>query len=116
VPAPIATAAAQVMCIHGGQVMVMPGQTSVTIAGSPVICAPGLLTCPIVGCAQMGPGIIPCTMILVTLPVFVPSAVVQVGGMPAYTVASIGSPGGLTNGNPPGMIICTNPGQLTVMG
>ena len=115
-PAPLATAAAVVMCIHGGTVMVTPGQSQVTVAGSPVICAPDLLSCPIVGCAQMGPGIVPCTIILLTEPVFIPSAIVKIGGMPAYTVASIGSPGGLTNGNPPGMIMCMSPGQMTVLG
>jgi hypothetical protein len=115
-PAPIATAAAMITCIHGGTVMITPGQTQVTIGGSPILCSPTLMTCPIVGCAQIGPGIVPCTMIIVAEPVFLPSPVVQVGGMPAYTVAAIGTPGGLTNGNPPGMIMCTNPGQVIVMG
>jgi hypothetical protein len=116
VPGPILTAAATVMCIHGGQVTIIPGQSSVQIDGAPVLAGMDLMTCPIVGCPQMGPGIVPCTMIMATEPVIMPSESVMVGGMPALTVVAPGTPGGLTNGNPPGMIICANPGQTTVMG
>jgi hypothetical protein len=115
-PAPLLTASAMIMCIHGGQVTVIPGQSQVTAGGSAVLSGMDLLTCPIIGCPQAGPGIVPCTMILLAEPVAMPSPIVMIGGMPALTVAAVGQPGGLTNGNPPGMIIINSPGQMTVMG
>jgi hypothetical protein len=104
------------MCIHGGQVMLIPSQTEVTAGGGAVMCAMDLQTAPIVGCTQAGPGIVPCTLIVTTEPVIVPSTSVSIGGAPALTVAAVGAPGGMTNGNPPGMIVCADPGQVTVMG
>ena len=104
------------MCIHGGHVMLTPSQTSVLVGGGPVLCVPDLLTAPIVGCPQAGPGIVPCTMILVTDPVITASPKVIVAGRPAYVCAQVGVPGGVTNGVPPGMIICAFPGQLVTQG
>jgi PAAR motif len=115
-PAPLLTASGQIMCIHGGQVTLIPSETTVLVGGAPVMCVPDLQTCPIVGCPQVGPGIVPCTMIMVTEPAIMPSTSVMVAGKPAYVVQAIGAPGGLTNGNPPGMIMCVNPGQTEVMG
>jgi hypothetical protein len=112
----VLTANAQIMCIHGGQVMLSPAQAMVQVGGGLVLCVPDLMTAPIVGCPQIGPGIVPCTLIMLTEPVISASPKMIVGGRPAYVVQSIGTPGGLTNGNPPGMIICASPGQLSVMG
>ena len=75
-----------------------------------------LATAPIVGWLQAGPGIVPCTLAVTTEPVISPSPKVVVGGRPAYVVDQIGVPGGVTNGVPPGMIICVNPGQAIVSG
>jgi hypothetical protein len=51
---------------------------------------------------------------VLTEPIITASPTVIVGGRPAYVVTEVGVPGGLTNGVPPGMIICVSPGQLTV--
>jgi hypothetical protein len=110
------TANAQLMCVHGGQVMLHPTQTMVQIQGGFVLCVPDLLTMPIVGCPQAGPGIVPCTLIVVTEPVISASPKTIIAGRPAYVVNQVGAPGGLTNGVPPGMFMCVNPGQLIAMG
>jgi hypothetical protein len=112
----ILTSNAQVMCIHGGQVMLRPTQTVVQVGGGFALCLPDLLSMPIVGCPQMGPGIVPCTLAVVTDPVITASPKVMVQGRPAYVVTQIGVPGGVTNGVPPGMIICVNPGQIVAQG
>jgi hypothetical protein len=105
---------AQLMCIHGGRVMMHPTQTTVQAGGGFPLCLPDLMSMPIVGCPQAGPGIVPCTMVMATEGVLQPSSKVMIGGRPAYVALQPGVPGGLTNGNPPGMIMCVNPGQLTV--
>jgi hypothetical protein len=108
------TAAAVVTCIHGGQVIIQPSQSIATIQGMPILTVPDLVGAPIVGCPQVGTGIVPCTAVVVTEPVIIPSAKASAAGKPAYLAETVGAPGGLTNGNPPGMIICVNPGQMTV--
>jgi hypothetical protein len=108
---PLLTSTAQIMCLHGGQVQLHPTQTVFQIQSGFVLCVPDLLTMPIVGCPQAGPGIVPCTLIVVTEPAIIPSPVAMVGGRPAYAVAQIGAPGGLTNGVPPAPFICISPGQ-----
>src|SRR5262245_46636109 len=102
------------MCIHGGQMTLRPSVTTVQIGGGFPICVPDLVTMPIVGCPQVGPGIVPCTLAVLGDPIITASPSVIVGGRPAYVVTQVGVPGGLTNGVPPGMIICANPGQMIV--
>jgi hypothetical protein len=109
--APLLTSTAQIMCLHGGRVQLHPTQTILQIQGGYVLCVPDLLTMPIVGCAQIGPGIVPCTMIVLTEPAITVSPTVVVQGRPAYEVMTMGAPGGLTNGVPPGQIICVTRGQ-----
>lgn len=109
------TANAQLMCIHGGQVMLHPTQTIVQVGGGFVLCVPDLLSMPIVGCPQAGPGIVPCTMVMVTEPAISASPTILVGGRPAYVVNQLGMPGGVTNGVPPGMIMCASAGQMVQM-
>ena len=94
--------------------LLTPTQTMVQVGGGFPLCVPDLLTMPILGCPQAGPGIVPCTLAVVTDPVISASPNVVVAGRPAYVVNQIGAPGGVTNGVPPGMIICANPGQILV--
>jgi hypothetical protein len=112
---PLLNSTAQIMCVHGGQVMLRPTQSSVTVAGGFPLAVPDLMTMPIVGCPQVGPGLVPCTLVVATEPVLTASPKVSIGGRPAYVVQAIGVPGGLTNGNPPGMIICVSPGQSSLV-
>jgi hypothetical protein len=98
------------VCVHGGQVTLIPKQTQVTIQGGAILCEPDLVGAPIVGCAQPpSPSTVPCTVVVATLPGST-SLNVVVGGKPAY-VATLS---GLTNGVPPGTLIVANPGQTTV--
>jgi hypothetical protein len=92
----------------------VPTQTVVQIQGGFVLCVPDLLTMPIVGCPQAGPGIVPCTFVVTPEPVITASPVLGVGGRPAYVAMQIGVPGGVTNGVPPGTIVCASPGQVLV--
>jgi hypothetical protein len=105
------TSTGQIMCLHGGQVQLHPTQPVTQIGGGFVLCVPDLLTMPIVGCPQAGPGIVPCTLVMVTEPVIAASPIVVVNGRPAYAVMAVGTPGGLTNGVPPAPIICAFPGH-----
>lgn len=109
---PIVTSNATVMCVHGGQVLLIPSQTQVTIQGGAVMCEPDLMGAVIVGCAQPpSPGSAPCTAVVSTLPGS-SSLTVSVGGCPAY-VATLS---GITDGVPPGAIMVADPGQTSVEG
>jgi hypothetical protein len=110
--APIVTSNATILCIHGGQVILVPRQAQVTIQGGSVMCEPDLVGSVIVGCAQPpSPGTKPCTTVVSTLPGSA-SLTVSVGGRPAY-VATLS---GLTDGVPPGTIMVASPGQTQVEG
>lgn len=107
---PIVTAAATIMCIHGGQVMITPKQAQVTAGGAPVLREGDLSAAPIVGCLQPPtPATKPCTMVVSTLPGS-SNPMVTAGGLPVLTAAL----SGITDGVPPGAITCANPGQVTV--
>jgi len=99
--------------MHGGQVTLHPTQGTVQVDGGFALCVPDLLSMPIAGCGQIGPGLVPCTLVLTPEPVITASRL-MVGGRPAYVVTQIGVPGGVTNGSPPGTIMCVDPGQLLV--
>ncbi len=110
--APIVTSNATILCVHGGQVILVPSQTQVTIQGGSVMCEPDLVGAVIVGCAQPpSPGTTPCTAVVSALPGST-SPTVSVGGCPAY-VATLS---GITDGVPPGAIMVVDPGQTTVEG
>ncbi|QEC48471.1 hypothetical protein FSW04_13435 [Baekduia soli] len=107
---PIVTTNATIMCVHGGQVMLVPKQTQVTIQGGSVLCEGDLSGAPIVGCALApSPGTKPCTTVISTLP-----------GSSAPTVSVLGRPvllatlSGMTDAVPPGTIMVASPGQATV--
>ena len=107
---PIVTSNASIMCMHGGQVTLIPKQTQVLIQGGAVLCEGDLVGAPIVGCAQApSPGTKPCTTVVSTLPGST-SLKVLVGGRPAH-VATLQ---GITDGVPPGNLIVANPGQASV--
>jgi hypothetical protein len=107
---PVVNASATIMCAHGGQVQIIPKQTTVMAGGAPVLCEPDLVGCPIVGCAQPpSPSSKPCLVVVSTLPGST-SMKVMAGGRPVY----IQTLTGMTDGVPPGIITCVNPGQTTV--
>src|SRR3954453_3530532 len=109
---PVVTSNATIMCVHGGQVTLIPKQTQVMIQGGAVLCEGDLVGAPIVGCAQPpSPGTKPCTLVVSTLP----------GGSSLKAMAA-GRPihvqtlSGITDGVPPAPILVTSPGQTTVQG
>jgi hypothetical protein len=107
---PIVTSNASITCVHGGQVVLVPTQSQVMIQGGAVMCEPDLVGAAIVGCAQPpSPSTAPCTAVLSTLPGS-SDPTVLVGGRPAY----VSTLSGMTNGVPPGAIMCANPGQTVV--
>lgn len=109
---PIVTSNATIMCAHGGQVVLIPKQETVTIQGGAILCEPDLTGAPIAGCAlPPSPGSKPCTTVVSTLPGST-SLTVLVGGRPAY-VATLQ---GITDGVPPAPILVVSPGQVTVQG
>jgi hypothetical protein len=100
------------MCAHGGKVMLIPRQGTVTIRGAPVMCVPDLMGAPIVGCAQPPtPATKPCTTVVSTLPGSW-SLNVLVGGKPVYLQTLTG----MTDGVPPSPITVAYPGQEIVQG
>lgn len=110
--APIVTSNASILCVHGGQVLLIPRQMQVTIQGGSVMCEPDLVGAVVVGCTLVpSPGTVPCTAVVSALPGST-SLKVSVGGRPAY-VATLS---GLTNSVPPGAIMVADPGQTTVEG
>ena len=113
---PIVTANAKIICVHGGQVQVIPKQQSVTIQGGAVMCAGDLEGSPIAACpVPPSPGSKPCTTVVSVLPPMAPpsaSAKVKVGGKPVLLATLTG----MTDGVPPGVIQVVFPGQTTVQG
>lgn len=98
------------MCIHGGQVTLIPKQTTVTIQGNPVLREGDLSGAPIIGCLQPpSPGTKPCTMVISTLPGSA-SLRVTAAGLPVL----LATLSGITDGVPPGTIMVANPGQTNV--
>jgi hypothetical protein len=109
---PIVTSNATILCAHGGQVTLIPRQTTVMIQGGAVLCEPDLVGAPIVGCAlSPSPSTKPCTTVASTLPGS-SSQKVMVGGRPAY----LATLSGITDGVPPGPIMVVFPGQTSVQG
>ena len=107
---PVVTSNATIMCVHGGQVTLIPKQTQVMIQGGAVLCEGDLVGAPIVGCVQpLSPGTKLCT-IVVSILLGSSSLKVLVAGRPAY-VATLQ---GITDGVPPGTLIVANPGQASV--
>ena len=109
---PILNSNAKIMCAHGGQVTLIPRQSTVLAGGAPVMCVPDLIGAPIVGCAQPPtPTTKPCTTLISTLPGSW-SLKVSAGGRPVYVATFAG----LTDGVPPSPIMVVSPGQTLVQG
>jgi hypothetical protein len=105
----ILTTNAQVVCAHGGHVMLTPRQPVVTAGGGAVLCEGDLIGAPVVGCAQPpSPTTKPCTTVVSTLPGST-ALKVTVAGRPPY----LQTLSGLTDGVPPGTIMVVSPGQAS---
>jgi hypothetical protein len=114
-PAPIVTAAAKIMCAHGGQVTLIPKQVKVLAGGMPVLCVGDLIGSPIVGCAQPPtPATAPCLVVAseIPIPMVGMNPKVMVMGKPVL-LAGIN---GITSGVPPSQLIVAFPGQVKVQG
>ena len=113
-PFPVINSSAVVQCIHGGMVQLVPKQPLVMAGGSPAMRVMDFIGSPIVGCpVPPSPGSKPC-LVVVAPPATWASMIVKVQGMPA--AVQVPGPSGVTDGVPPGMIMCTFAGQATVMG
>ena len=106
----VVTSNARIICAHGGQVTLVPRQTTVTIGGGAVMREGDLLGAPIVGCTQPPTtSSKPCTAVVSTLPGG-SSPTVSVGGLPVH----LDTLSGVTDGVPPGTITVVSAGQATV--
>ncbi|MGD9570307.1 MAG: hypothetical protein AB7V62_00300 [Thermoleophilia bacterium] len=101
---------AKIICAHGGQVTLIPKQTTVQVGGAPVIRETDIMGAPIIGCAQ--PPTVsskPCTTVVSVLPGG-SAPTVSAGGMPVH----LQTLSGMTDGVPPGTVMVVSPGQTTV--
>lgn len=102
---PLVHVGASVLCPHGGQASVVPGNPRVLVSGQPVATAADLLL--IAGCVfSAGPKPQPC----VTGRWLVPAMRVLAGGAPVITQSSVGlcqSPEQIPNGPP--IVAATQP-------
>ena len=107
---PILTSNASIGCVHGGRVLVRPGQLTVTAEGGAVLCEPDLIGSPIAGCpVPVTPSSKPCTLVAATLPGS-SNPKVLVGGRPVF----LATLQGLTDGVPPAPLVVHHPGQTRV--
>jgi hypothetical protein len=107
---PVVTTNATIMCVHGGQVTLLPRQVQVQAGGGNVLCEGDLSGASIIGCAQPpSPSTKPCTTVVSTLPGS-SAPTVTVGGRPVL----LATLSGMTDGVPPGTIMVVQPGQMTV--
>lgn len=101
---------ARIVCPHGGQVLLIPKQTTVLAGGAPVMCAPDLVGAPIAGCTvPVTPATKPCTTVVSTLPGST-AVKVSVTGRPVYVDTLVGT----TDGVPPAVVTVASPGQTVV--
>ncbi len=101
---------ARIMCTHGGQVQLIPKQTTVLAEGAPVMRETDLIGAPILGCTVVpSAGSKPCLTVISTLPGGSNPQVTAVG-LPVH----IQTLSGITDGVPPGTISVVYPGQSTV--
>jgi hypothetical protein len=114
-PSPIINTGAKIMCVHGGQVTLIPKQLKVLVGGMPAMCVGDLVGSPIVGCAQPPtPATAPCLVVAseIPIPMVGMNPKILVGGKPVL-LAGIN---GITSGIPPSSLIVAYPGQTTVLG
>jgi hypothetical protein len=106
----VVTSSARIICPHGGQVTLIPRQSTVTVQGAPILRESDLIGAPIVGCAQPpSVGSKPCTTVVSVLPGGSAPAVTAVG-MPVH----LDSLSGMTDGVPPGTVMVVSAGQASV--
>jgi hypothetical protein len=113
---PAVSVSAIMKCAHGGTVTLSsknpgPGQLLST-EGGPILCAHDLISAPIVGCGQTGPGVKPCTSVVVVTPSIASlSTTLSVNGKPVLlsTLAAV------SDGSPPGLVTVVSPGQASIL-
>jgi hypothetical protein len=104
---------AKIMCIHGGQVMLIPKQMTVLVGGAPVLRTTDVMGSPIVGCpVPPTPATVPCTAVVseIAIPGVGASLTATAGGLPLLLEGL----SGITDGVPPGTIMVDFAGQETV--
>lgn len=99
------TTTATIECGHGGKATLKPGGTGLSIDGNQLVSVETLPGTPICGCTQIGPGLVPCTLITSVIQGASPG-IKSNGQTPLLDIG-----GGLTNGSPPGFWSVSDPGQ-----
>jgi hypothetical protein len=104
------TTMAQIKCMHGGTVMIIPKPNLLTIEGQFALLTGDLMGSVIVGCPVVpSPSSKPCTTVVME-PMNWGSPFITVMGRQPFTFMP-GMPGGLTDGVPPGPLMCYAAGQ-----
>ena len=97
---------ATLQCTHGGRVILFPPvHRSFNIMGSHGLTDQDLLKAMIIGCAQMGPGVKPCTKIT-TILMGKAGKIITDGEIPILDTLQA-----MTDGAPPGMVTAIDNGQ-----
>ena len=106
------TTLAQIKCIHGGTVTIIPKPNILMIEGQFALLMGDLMGSPIVGCpvpvTPTGQG--PCLTVAME-PMNWTSPFIQVMGRSPFTFMP-GVPGGMTAGPVPGPLMCFSAGQI----
>jgi hypothetical protein len=106
--------AAEIMCVHGGKVMLIPKQTTLLVGGAPALRATDLIGAPIVGCAlPPSPVTVPCTAVVSEIPI--PGVGVSATATNEELPLMLQGITGITDSVPPGTFLCASAGQETVL-
>jgi hypothetical protein len=104
------TMLAQIKCMHGGTVTIIPKPNILMIEGQFALLMGDLMGAPIVGCpVPVSPGSGPCLTVAME-PMNWASPLIQVMGRAPFTFMP-GVPGGMTAGPTPGPLVCFAAGQ-----
>lgn len=97
---------ALLQCTHGGRVrLIPPPSRSLQVMGSPIVTEPDLLRAVITGCAQVGPGVKPCTRIVTVIT----GRAVQI--LTDGEIPILDSLRAVTDGGPPGIVTAVTNGE-----
>jgi uncharacterized Zn-binding protein involved in type VI secretion len=109
----VLNAEAIIMCDHGGQVTLIPKQTSVLVGGAPALRLGDVMGSPIVGCAlPPTPVTVPCTVVVSEIPI--PGVGASLTGMCGGQPLLLEGLTGITDSVPPATIMVVDAGQETV--
>ncbi|HEX4107630.1 MAG TPA: hypothetical protein VHX88_05820 [Solirubrobacteraceae bacterium] len=113
-PGAVLNGEAQIICPHGGKVIVVPKQFQVLVGGAPALASGDLEGSVIVECPiPATPLTSPCLLVATEIPE--PGVGQSIAGLCAGRPLLLEGIQALTNGRPPGLTITVYPGQVQVI-